>query len=142
MSESPVLEIENLVLEVDQTRLIDGISFNIKKGEIFPLVGESGSGKSLTSLSVMRLLPDVLKVTEGDIRLHGASVFSLPEYQMQKVRGKKVAMIFQEPMTSLNPVMKVGEQVAEVLKLHLNLGSKKAKTKVNMTGMNRRKIFN
>ena len=130
MSESPVLEIENLVLEVDQTRLIDGISFNIKKGEIFALVGESGSGKSLTSLSVMRLLPDVLKVTEGDIRLHGASVFSLPEYQMQKVRGKKVAMIFQEPMTSLNPVMKVGEQVAEVLKLHLNLGSKKAKTKV------------
>ena len=130
MSESPVLEIENLVLEVDQTRLIDGISFNIKKGEIFALVGESGSGKSLTSSSVMRLLPDVLKVTEGDIRLHGASVFSLPEYQMQKVRGKKVAMIFQEPMTSLNPVMKVGEQVAEVLKLHLNLGSKKAKTKV------------
>ena len=130
MSESPVLEIENLVLEVDQTRLIDGISFNIKKGEIFALVGESGSGKSLTSLSIMRLLPDVLKVTEGDIRLHGASVFTLPEYQMQKVRGKKVAMIFQEPMTSLNPVMKVGEQVAEVLKLHLNLGSKKAKTKV------------
>ena len=90
----------------------------------------SGSGKSLTSLSIMRLLPDVLKVTEGDIRLHGASVFALPEYQMQKVRGKKVAMIFQEPMTSLNPVMKVGEQVAEVLKLHLNLDSKKAKTKV------------
>lgn len=130
MSESHVLNVENLVLEVGDNRLIDDISFQIKAGEIFALVGESGSGKSLTSLSIMRLLPEAIKVTAGHINLNQQALFELPEYQMQKVRGKQVAMIFQEPMTSLNPVMKVGEQVAEVLKLHLKMSSKQARTKV------------
>jgi len=130
MSEKRVLSVKNLELKVAGNRLIDKISFDIKAGEIFALVGESGSGKSLTSLSVMRLLPDAIEITSGSIHLHDEDLFSLPESQMQRVRGKKVAMIFQEPMTSLNPVMKVGEQVAEVLRVHLGLKQKQARDKV------------
>ena len=130
MSESTVLSVQNLVLNIRENCLIDDISFEIKPAEIFALVGESGSGKSLTSLAIMRLLPDVITVDSGDIVLHQQNLFELPEYQMQKVRGKQVAMIFQEPMTSLNPVMKVGDQVAEVLKLHLGLKNSSARDKV------------
>ena len=126
----PVLSIRNLSINVGQDALIREVSFNIQAGEIFALVGESGSGKSLTSLATMRLLPDALKVTSGSIKLNGEDLFQLPEHQMQKIRGKKVAMIFQEPMTSLNPVMKVGDQVAEVLGIHLNLHGKAARAKV------------
>lgn len=128
--EPTVLSVKNLVLNIGEDRLIDDISFDIKSGEIFALVGESGSGKSLTSLAIMRLLPEVLTIESGQINLHQQNLFLLPEYQMQKVRGKQVAMIFQEPMTSLNPVMKVGDQVAEVLRLHLGLNSKQAREKV------------
>lgn len=130
MSESTVLSVQNLVLNIGETCLIDDISFEIKPAEIFALVGESGSGKSLTSLAIMRLLPDVITVGSGDIVLQEQSLFELPEYQMQKIRGKQVAMIFQEPMTSLNPVMKVGDQVAEVLRLHLGLRNHAAREKV------------
>jgi peptide/nickel transport system ATP-binding protein len=130
MSESTVLSVKNLVLNIEENRLIDDISFEIKAAEIFALVGESGSGKSLTSLAIMRLLPEVINVNSGSIVLQDQNLFKVPEYQMQKVRGKQVAMIFQEPMTSLNPVMKVGDQVAEVLKLHLGLKNRAAKDKV------------
>ncbi|MDX1352206.1 MAG: ATP-binding cassette domain-containing protein, partial [Thiomicrorhabdus sp.] len=130
MSESTVLSVKKLILNIGENRLIDDISFTIKSGEIFALVGESGSGKSLTSLAIMRLLPEVITVDSGDITLHQQNLFNLAEYQMQKVRGKQVAMIFQEPMTSLNPVMKVGDQVAEVLRLHLGLKNKAAREKV------------
>jgi len=130
MSESTVLSVQNLVLNIRENRLIDDISFEIKPAEIFALVGESGSGKSLTSLAIMRLLPEVITVDSGDIVLHQQNLFELPEYQMQKVRGKQVAMIFQEPMTSLNPVMKVGDQVAEVLKQHLGLKNSASRDKV------------
>jgi len=127
---SPILSVEKLSLATGENLLLKNISFHIEKGEIFALVGESGSGKSLTSLSVMRLLPDVISVTSGDIRLHDASLFALPEYEMQKVRGKSIAMIFQEPMSALNPVMTVGEQVAEVLRIHLGLNKEAVKAKV------------
>ncbi len=130
MAESQVLSVNNLVLEIGNERLIDDVSFTIQQGEIFALVGESGSGKSLTSLAVIRLLPEVIQVSSGEIHLHDQNLFALPENQMQKVRGKQVAMIFQEPMTSLNPVMKVGQQVAEVLRVHLGLTSKQARIKV------------
>ena len=126
----PILKVEKLSLKVGNQELLKSISFEIKKGEIFALVGESGSGKSLTSLAVMRLLPDSLKVTSGDIVLNNSSLFSLPEFEMQKVRGRKIAMIFQEPMSALNPVMTIGEQVAEVLRLHLALSEKKIQQRV------------
>jgi len=127
---SNILSVENLSLSIDKQRLLKDISFEIKQGEVFALVGESGSGKSLTSLAIMRLLPDVISVSAGDIKLKEKSLFALPEYEMQKIRGRSIAMIFQEPMSALNPVMTVGEQVAEVLKVHLGLKNEAAKRKV------------
>jgi len=127
---SYILKVKNLSLNVGDKRLLDNISFNIKQGEIFALVGESGSGKSLTSLSIMQLLPEAIAVTSGNICLKEQSLFSLSESQMQKVRGKSIAMIFQEPMSALNPVMTVGAQVAEVLQLHLGLKKEAVKEKV------------
>ncbi len=126
----PILKVKNLSLKVGSQELLKSISFEIQRGEIFALVGESGSGKSLTSLAIMRLLPDALKVTGGDILLNDSSLFSISEFEMQKVRGKKIAMIFQEPMTALNPVMTIGEQVVEVIRLHLGLDEKEIKAKV------------
>ncbi len=125
-----ILKIKNLSLSVGKEKLLNSVSFNIKKGEIFALIGESGSGKSLTSLAIMRLLPEVISVDGGDIALYGESLFALPEYEMQKVRGRKITMIFQEPMSALNPVMTVGEQVAEVIKVHLSLSGNMVKNKV------------
>jgi peptide/nickel transport system ATP-binding protein len=125
-----ILKVKNLSLKVGTQELLKSVSFQIKRGEIFALVGESGSGKSLTSLAIMRLLPDALRVTAGDILLNGNSLFSISEFEMQKVRGRKIAMIFQEPMTALNPVMTIGEQVAEVIRLHLELSEKEIRAKV------------
>lgn len=125
-----LLSVENLSLTVGKEKLLKGISFEIKQGEVFALVGESGSGKSLTSLAIMRLLPEVISVTSGDIKLKNESLFLLPEYKMQKIRGKSIAMIFQEPMSALNPVMTVGAQVAEVIKIHLGLKKEAIKAKV------------
>ncbi|QCU90099.1 ABC transporter ATP-binding protein [Thiomicrorhabdus sediminis] len=125
-----VLDVKGLSLHVGDKCLIDNISFDINQAEIFALVGESGSGKSLTSLAVMRLLPEAIQVSSGDVVLDRIDVFSQTESQMQTIRGKRVAMIFQEPMTSLNPVMKVGDQVAEVLRRHLGLKSKAARLSV------------
>ncbi|HIO95849.1 MAG TPA: ABC transporter ATP-binding protein [Campylobacterales bacterium] len=125
-----ILNINNLTLRVDREELLKSISFQIEVGEIFALVGESGSGKSLTSLAIMRLLPDAISVSSGDIELKGESLFALPESKMQKIRGKSIAMIFQEPMSALNPVMTIGEQVAEVIKIHLGLKKEAVKQKV------------
>jgi peptide/nickel transport system ATP-binding protein len=125
-----LLGIEKLTVSVGESRLLNGISFEIERGEVFALVGESGSGKSLTSLAIMRLLPPALRMVSGDVKLHGRSLFALPEQKMQEIRGKKIAMIFQEPMSALNPVMTIGEQVAEVLRLHLRLPEEKIKERV------------
>ncbi len=116
-----LLSLHHVSLEVKGIPLLKNVSFEIREGEIFALVGESGSGKSLTSLAIMRLLPESIDVASGDIFLKGNSLFSLTEAAMQKVRGKSIAMIFQEPMSALNPVMTIGEQVAEVIRLHLGL---------------------
>ncbi|CAA6804698.1 MAG: Peptide ABC transporter, ATP-binding protein [uncultured Sulfurovum sp.] len=125
-----ILTVKNLSLKVQNQELLKSISFEIKRGEIFALVGESGSGKSLTSLAIMRLLPDALSVSSGDILLNDDSLFSISEFDMQKVRGRQIAMIFQEPMTALNPVMTIGEQVAEVIRLHLGLSEGEINAKV------------
>jgi len=127
---STMLAVTDLNVSIGQDTLLKSISFEIQEGEIFALVGESGSGKSLTSLAIMRLLPDVISIRSGDITLHNKSLFVLPESQMQKIRGKQIAMIFQEPMSALNPVMTVGEQVAEVIKIHLGLKKDAVRKKV------------
>ena len=127
---STILTVTDLSVSIDNDKLLNAINFEIRQGEIFALVGESGSGKSLTSLAIMRLLPDVISVSSGDIILKNRSLFTLPESQMQKIRGKQIAMIFQEPMSALNPVMTIGEQVAEVIKIHLGLKKEAVKKKV------------
>ncbi len=96
---------------------VDGVSFAVRAGETLGLVGESGSGKSVTSLAVMRLLA-AGAVVEGSIRLRGTELLAMPERAMRGLRGRELAMVFQEPMTALNPVMSVGEQVAEAVRAH------------------------
>ncbi|MFT5710140.1 MAG: ABC-type microcin C transport system duplicated ATPase subunit YejF [Halioglobus sp.] len=108
-------------LSGSKEKIIKGISFELQAGKIFALVGESGSGKSVTSMAAMRLLPDALKITAGAVEAMGVDLFNLSEARMQEVRGRKVAMIFQNAMTALNPVQTVGKQVAETLKLHTAL---------------------
>ncbi len=117
-----LLNVEGLVACLNNgVRIVDDISFSIKQGETFALLGESGCGKSMTALSLMRLLPDGIRVASGDIKLDEEDILALPEYAMRKVRGGQMAMIFQEPGLSLNPVMTVGDQIAEALKLHQKL---------------------
>ncbi|RUM69472.1 MAG: ABC transporter ATP-binding protein [Sulfurovum sp.] len=127
---SPLLSVKNVSVFVGEKALLKKISFTIQKAEIFALVGESGSGKSLTSLAIMRLLPEALRVGEGEILFQKDDLFMLSEYEMQKRRGKSIAMIFQEPMNALNPVMCIGEQVAEVLRTHLSLEEEQIRKKV------------
>jgi len=102
-------------------RAVDGVSFDVKRGETFALVGESGCGKSMTALSIMRLLPDAAGIVGGAVELDGRDLLGLPESEMRTVRGGRIGMIFQEPALSLNPVMTVGEQVAEALRQHTTL---------------------
>ena len=109
---------------------VDRISFGIREGETFALVGESGSGKSVTALSVIRLLPEAASLTSGSIRFEGKDLLKLPERDMRDMRGSGISMIFQEPMTSLNPVVKVGRQISEVLIRHRNMSRPQARRRV------------
>jgi peptide/nickel transport system ATP-binding protein len=116
-----ILNIENLTLKIGDKRVLDSVSINIRKGEIFTLVG-----KSLTALAIMRLLPNGAVVEDGDIIFNSISIFKLPEYRVRELRGSKISMVFQEPMGALNPVIMVGEQVREIIDIHLgdNIDSK------------------
>lgn len=103
-------------------RALDGVSFDIEEGESFGLVGETGCGKSVTALSILRLISfPPGKIVEGEIHFRGRNLLKLPEEAMRSVRGKEISMIFQEPMTSLNPVFRIGEQMREVIMLHQGL---------------------
>lgn len=122
MSE-PLLEVRNLRTYLQsgggKVRAVDDVSFSIPKGEIFCLVGESGSGKSVSALSVIRLLPDgIASHPSGEILFNGRDLLKLDDPGIRAVRGSQIAMIFQEPMTSLNPVLTIGEQITEALQLH------------------------
>ena len=132
MSANPtLLEVSQLrtwlASEDTVVRAVDGLSFNIEAGETFALLGESGSGKSITALSIMRLLPDAGRVVSGEVRMDGADLLALPETAMRNVRGRRIAMIFQEPGTSLNPVMTIGAQIVEVLERHTALRGEAAR---------------
>ncbi len=125
-----ILNVKNLSVRIGgQTSLtaVDDVSFSIRSGECFALVGESGCGKSLTALSLMRLLPDGLYIDRGEVRLNGTDLLELTEREMQAVRGDRIAMIFQEPATSLNPVMTVGEQIVEAVRLHERVSKEEAR---------------
>ncbi len=105
---------------------VDGVGFEVAEGESVGLVGESGCGKSTTGLSVMKLLPNVGHVVRGTINLLGKELVGMPERQMRDVRGNEVAMIFQDPMTSLNPTMTIGRQIAEPVRIHKHVSKKEA----------------
>ena len=115
--------------EVGLVKAIDGLSLSIQRGETFALVGESGCGKSMTALALMRLLPENGSVTQGRIELEGGDLLALPESGMRAVRGGRIGMIFQEPSTSLNPVMRIGDQVVEAIQAHTALRGVAARAK-------------
>ncbi|MGB0848272.1 MAG: ABC transporter ATP-binding protein [Thiolinea sp.] len=120
---SPLLEVNHLHTYLqsggETVKAVDDVSFTIPKGETFCLVGESGSGKSITALSIIRLLPHGIAThPKGEIRYNGDNMLTLPDDQLRHIRGSQIAMIFQEPMTSLNPVLPIGEQIIEALLLH------------------------
>ncbi len=108
-------------------RAVDGVSLEVPRRQTIALVGESGCGKSLTALSILRLVPPPGRVIAGEILLEGRNLLSLDERAMRAIRGDRVAMVFQEPMTSLNPVLSVGAQIAEALRLHRNLRGRAAR---------------
>jgi len=111
-------------------RAVDGVDLHIDKGETLGVVGESGCGKSVTALSVMKLIPQPPgRIVDGQINYDGSNLVDLPANRMRKIRGKEISMIFQEPMTSLNPVFTVGEQIAEAIRLHERLGRRDAMAK-------------
>ncbi|TBN12377.1 ABC transporter ATP-binding protein [Agrobacterium cavarae] len=133
-SVTPVLSVQNLTtsFRVDGgwKSVVRNMSFEIAPRETVAIVGESGSGKSVTSLSIMRLLDKKMSRIEGEVMLGGRNLLSLPEDEMRKVRGKEISMIFQEPMTSLNPIFPIGKQIAEALTVHQNISSSAAKAEV------------
>ena len=117
MDTAPLLDVKNLSVTFRHQPAVKDISFHIDEGETLGLVGESGSGKSVTSLAILRLLPATAQVA-GTITFAGESLLSLPEESMRRHRGRNLAMIFQEPMTALNPVMPIGRQIAEAVEAH------------------------
>jgi oligopeptide/dipeptide ABC transporter ATP-binding protein len=131
MTHEKLFEIQNLKthfnIEGTWAKAVDGVSFDIYKGEVLGIVGESGSGKSVTALSIMKLIPDPPgRIVGGSILYNGMDIVQLSYEEMYKVRGKQIAMIFQEPMTSLNPVFRIGMQIAEVLMAHEGISEKEA----------------
>ncbi len=122
-----LLEVRDLSIDIAGIKPLDGIGFGVDKGQILGLVGESGSGKSLTALSIMGLLPLIGgRVESGSIRFDGAELTDLPEAELRRLRGRRIAFIMQNPMTSLDPVMRVGAQIDQVSRLHLGLDAKAA----------------
>jgi peptide/nickel transport system ATP-binding protein len=123
VSAAPLLEVRDLRTRITSplgtVRAVDGVSFSVGPGDTLGIVGESGCGKSVTALSLMRLLPSrVARVVGGSVRLEGEELLDLPPERMRRIRGDRMAMIFQEPMTSLNPVLTIGDQIAEAVMLH------------------------
>ncbi len=105
-------------------KAVDGVDFNVRKGEIVAIVGESGCGKSVTSLSIMRLVGIPGKIVDGEIIFKGENILDLPDSEMRRIRGDRISMIFQQPTSCLNPVFRVGDQIAEVLEIHRGMDKK------------------
>ncbi|MEY5022232.1 MAG: Glutathione import ATP-binding protein GsiA, partial [Pseudomonadota bacterium] len=130
---SQQLNVQNLVVdlqtEVGMARAVDALNITLQKGQTFALVGESGCGKSMTALSLLRLLPDNAVIQNGKVNLSDLDVFQLSENQMRTIRGRRISIIFQEPSTSLNPVMTVGDQILEVIHQHTELRAEDARSR-------------
>lgn len=130
-TKQPLLEVKNLktyfFTEDGVVKAVDGVDFHVYPGEVMGLVGESGCGKSVTSLSIMRLISRPGKIVSGQILFEGKDLVAASEEEMIQVRGNRVSMIFQQPQTALNPVFKVGDQIAEVLSIHQNMGKEQGR---------------
>ena len=127
---SALLEVEDLgtwfYTRQGIVKAVDGVDFHVASGETLAIVGESGCGKSMTALSLMRLIPDPPgRIVSGSVMLGGRDLLQISEEEMRRVRGNEISMIFQEPMTSLNPVLTIGNQIAEALILHQGLDRKR-----------------
>ncbi len=129
--DSNLLSVKDLSIDFLQektaVRAVDQVSFDVKKGEVLGIVGESGSGKSVTVTSILKLLPENARYTEGSISFKSEELLSMKEKQLRKLRGNEISMIFQDPMTSLNPVFTVENQLVEAIRLHAKLSRKKAR---------------
>ncbi len=141
---APLLEVTNLETHFHTqdgvVKAVNGVSFHVQRGETLGIVGESGCGKSVTSLSVMRLIPSPPgKIAGGQIRFDGDDLLQMNEQEMRHIRGNRIAMIFQDPMTSLNPVLTIGRQITESIELHLKLSQREAANRaielLNMVGI-------
>ncbi len=131
MAETPVLEVSGLTLDFTTRRgtlrALDGVSFSIGRGEVLGVVGESGAGKSLTGTAIIGLVERPGRITGGEIRLNGQRIDNLSPKAMRAIRGRKIGMIFQDPLTSLNPVFRIGDQLTETLQAHLPLSKADAR---------------
>jgi len=124
MSEMPLLQVKNLhtsfFTDAGEVRAVNGISYNLSAGKVLGIVGESGSGKSVSAYSVLRILTDTGRVTEGEVLFKGENILNYTEAQMQKFRGSRISIIFQDPMTCLNPTFSIGSQLGEAIRIHTN----------------------
>jgi oligopeptide/dipeptide ABC transporter ATP-binding protein len=129
----PLLQVKDLKVSFNTedgvVQAVDGVSFTLGEGEVLGIVGESGSGKSVTMMSVMRLINDPNATFEGEVLYKGRDVMKLPDDRMREVRGREIAMIFQDPMTSLNPVYRVGDQIVEAIVAHQDMAKAQANTR-------------
>ena len=128
-----LLEVRNLhtvfPIESGEVRAVNGINFSLEKGKVLGIVGESGSGKSVTAYSILRILDHPGKISQGEILFEDTDITQLPKHQMREIRGDKISIIFQDPMTSLNPVYTVGNQLREAIRLHTNRNRQEAKAR-------------
>lgn len=130
MSNTPILQVKNLCTsfytESGEVHAVNGVSFSLDKGKVLGIVGESGSGKSVTAYSIMRILTDTGKVTSGEVLFEGKNLLDFSKAEMRQLRGSKISIIFQDPMTSLNPVYTVGNQIREAIMLHTSRNKQQA----------------
>src|SRR6056297_1717006 len=134
MSEEKILQVEDLktYFKTDEgtVKAVDGVSFSLGRKESLGIVGESGSGKSVTNQSLLRLIPSPPgKIVGGSVKLEGVDILKLPQSKLRKIRGNKISMIFQDPMTSLNPFLRISTQMIETIVLHQGMSKAKAKEK-------------
>jgi peptide/nickel transport system ATP-binding protein len=127
--EHPLLDVRDLVIKFGDTIAVQGLDLTVRRGETLALVGESGCGKSATALSLLRLLPSSGRVAQGSILFEGRDILPLPEREMRRLRGGAISMIFQEPMTSLNPVLTIGQQIVEAIREHEPLSARAARAR-------------
>jgi oligopeptide/dipeptide ABC transporter ATP-binding protein len=129
MHMTTLLEIDQLEVRFGNVRAVNGASLSVDRGETVAIVGESGSGKSVTALSILRLLGGSGRITGGSIRFEGEDLLALSDRDMRQVRGRDIGMVFQEPMTSLNPLLRIGVQLTETMRAHLSMSKRDAETR-------------